>query len=110
MLGPTGVDRRWVERVMHAPTSVMDGSGADPENPARGRLSSSLPSSPLARTRLGFVGRSAPTGASVTSDGHPRAVVKRSIERGNLLGAELAIREMGVVSLREALELTALVA
>ncbi len=35
---------------------------------------------------------------------------KRCIERGNLLGAELAIREMGVVSLEEALDLTALIA
>jgi hypothetical protein len=46
----------------------------------------------------------------VTSQGHPRAVFRRAIERDNLAAAELNARMMGNVSLVEALELTALVA
>jgi hypothetical protein len=46
----------------------------------------------------------------MTSQGHPRAVFRRAIERGNLLVAEMTAREIGKVSLIEALELTALIA
>jgi hypothetical protein len=46
----------------------------------------------------------------VTSDGHPRAIFKRAIERGNLLIAEVTARGDRRISLVEALELTALVA
>jgi hypothetical protein len=46
----------------------------------------------------------------VTAQGHPRTIFRRAIEHGNLLIAETTVRELGVVSLSEALELTALVA
>ena len=46
----------------------------------------------------------------MTSQGHPRTVFRRALERGNLLVAEATAREVGQVSLGEALELTALVA
>jgi hypothetical protein len=45
-----------------------------------------------------------------TSDGRPRAVSKRAIERGNLVVAEVTAGEIGRLDLVEALELTALVA
>jgi hypothetical protein len=46
----------------------------------------------------------------MTARGHPRTRFRRAIERGNLLLAELRAREMGDVSLSEALDLTALTA
>lgn len=46
----------------------------------------------------------------MTSQGHPRAVFRRAIERGNLLVAETTAREIGRISLMEALEITALIA
>jgi hypothetical protein len=46
----------------------------------------------------------------VTAEGHPRAIFNRAIERGNLAVAEVTVREIGRISLAEALELTALVA
>jgi len=46
----------------------------------------------------------------VTSQGHARTVFRRAIEHGNLVLAEATIRELGVVALGEALELTALMA
>jgi hypothetical protein len=46
----------------------------------------------------------------LTAEEHPRSVFYRAIERGNLLVAEDAIRNMGVVKLQEALQMTALVA
>jgi hypothetical protein len=46
----------------------------------------------------------------LTSQGHPRTVFRRALERGNLLIAEAAAREAGTLELREALDLTALVA
>ncbi len=46
----------------------------------------------------------------MTAEGHPRAVFRRAIERGNLIVAETVAREMGNVTLEEALELTALIA
>jgi hypothetical protein len=42
--------------------------------------------------------------------GAPRTVFRRALERGNLLVAEATAREVGVLDLREALELTALIA
>ena len=46
----------------------------------------------------------------MTSQGHPRAIFRRALERGNLLVAEVTAREVGAIDLREALELTALIA
>ena len=46
----------------------------------------------------------------MTAQGHPRATFQRAIERGNLLVAETTLREIGRVSLVEALQLTALIA
>jgi hypothetical protein len=46
----------------------------------------------------------------MTSQGHPRTVFRRAIATDNLVAAELNARMMGVVTLVEALELTALVA
>jgi hypothetical protein len=48
-------------------------------------------------------------GAASTSQGHPRTIFRRALERGNLLVAEATAREIGVVSLLEALELTLLI-
>jgi hypothetical protein len=46
----------------------------------------------------------------LTATGHPRAIFRRAIERGNLVVADVTAREMGRISLIEALELTALIA
>lgn len=46
----------------------------------------------------------------MTAQGHPRAIYNRAIERGNLLVAETTMREIGRVTLVEALQLTALIA
>jgi beta-phosphoglucomutase-like phosphatase (HAD superfamily) len=46
----------------------------------------------------------------LTAQGHPRAIFHRAIERRNLLIAETTAREIGWVSLDEALELVCLVA
>ena len=46
----------------------------------------------------------------MTATGHPRAVFKRAIARGNLAVAEAMVREIGRASLEETLELTALIA
>jgi hypothetical protein len=45
-----------------------------------------------------------------TSSGHPRSVFRRAIECGNLLVAEATAKEIGRLSLAEALELTVLIA
>jgi hypothetical protein len=45
----------------------------------------------------------------VTAQGHPRAIFARAIERGNVVIAEMAAREVGSLTLGEALALTALV-
>jgi hypothetical protein len=45
----------------------------------------------------------------LTAQGHPRAIFKRAIERGNLLVAEATAREIGL-SLEEALQLVLLYA
>jgi hypothetical protein len=49
-------------------------------------------------------------GGASTSQGHPRTVFRRALEPENLLVAEATAREIGHVSLGEALELTALIA
>jgi hypothetical protein len=41
----------------------------------------------------------------VTAQGHPRANFKRAIERGNLVAAEAAARDLGQLTLEEALRL-----
>jgi len=46
----------------------------------------------------------------VTAQGHPRAIFKRAIERGNLLAAEATAREVGQLTLEEALLLVFLYA
>ena len=46
----------------------------------------------------------------LTAQGHPRTIFRRAIERDNLLVAEATARELGRLSLDEALELTALIA
>jgi hypothetical protein len=45
----------------------------------------------------------------LTAQGHPRAIFKRAIENGNVVIAEMAAREVGRLTLAEALALTALV-
>ena len=46
----------------------------------------------------------------MTAQEHPRTIFRRALERGSLLVAEATAREVGVIALDEALELTALVA
>jgi ribosomal protein S7 len=53
---------------------------------------------------------SGPRKAELTAQGHPRATFKRAIERGNLMVAEVTARELGRITLGEALELTILIA
>ena len=49
-------------------------------------------------------------GEGSTSQGHPRTIFRRALERGNLLVAEATAKEIGRISLAEALELTLLIA
>ena len=49
-------------------------------------------------------------GATSTSQGHPRTIFRRALEWDNLVLAEVTAREIGRVTIAEALELTALVA
>jgi hypothetical protein len=46
----------------------------------------------------------------LTAQGHPRAIFNRAIQRQNLVVAEITAREIGSVSLAEALDLVCLVA
>src|SRR5262245_5378862 len=65
---------------------------------------------PIARSVLDSTERRpAPEGAKLTAQGHPRTIFKRAIERGNLVVAEATAREVGRLTLTEALELTALI-
>jgi hypothetical protein len=41
----------------------------------------------------------------VTAQGHPRAIFKRAVKRGNIVLAEATARELGKLSLEEALGL-----
>ena len=45
----------------------------------------------------------------MTAQGHPRAIFNRAIENGNVLAAEMTARELGRITLEEALALTVLV-
>jgi hypothetical protein len=45
-----------------------------------------------------------------TSQGRPRTVFARALQHGNLIVAEATARELGRISLAEALELTILIA
>jgi hypothetical protein len=45
----------------------------------------------------------------LTAQGHPRSIFTRAIENGNLLVAEATARELGRITLEEALSLTVLV-
>jgi hypothetical protein len=54
--------------------------------------------------------QSGPTGRAVTAQGHPRRIFATAIERGNIVMAEAIARELGRISLEEALAMTALVA
>ncbi len=49
-------------------------------------------------------------GVATTSQGHPRTSFRRALEHDNLVLAEVTAREIGRVTIAEALELTALVA
>jgi hypothetical protein len=46
----------------------------------------------------------------LTAQRHPRAIFKRAIERGNVVVAEATARELGKLSLEEALQLVLLYA
>ena len=46
----------------------------------------------------------------MTAQGHARTQYRRAIERKNLMGAEIALREMGAVDLLAALDYVALLA
>jgi hypothetical protein len=46
----------------------------------------------------------------LTAQGHPRAIFRRAIERGNVVVAAAAARGLGQITLGDALALTALVA
>jgi hypothetical protein len=59
---------------------------------------------------LGLASRPAPPGGPLTAQGHPRRICQTAIERGNIVLAEATAREIGRISLEEALALTALVA
>jgi hypothetical protein len=61
------------------------------------------------RSRLGRPSRPWGGGAS-TSRGHPRTVFRRALQHENLVVAEATAKEVGRVSLAEALELTVLIA
>jgi len=63
--------------------------------------------------RAGAVKSESPLGPGeegTTSQGHPRTIFKRALEHDNLVLAEVTAREIGRVTIAEALELTALVA
>jgi hypothetical protein len=46
----------------------------------------------------------------VTAQGNSRTIYRRAIEHGNLMLAEVTVRELGVVTLEESLALVALAA
>jgi hypothetical protein len=69
----------------------------------RSRLPSSAGSS---RPSVGF---SATSPGASTSQGRPYGIFKKALERGNLLAAEAAAKELPKISLGDALELTVLI-
>jgi hypothetical protein len=56
------------------------------------------------------VARPGPGRSTVTAQGSTRTVLHRALERGNIVAAEIAARELGTITLTEALELTSLIA
>ena len=62
------------------------------------------------RTRIDDAVSRPRRGAASSSRGRPRTIFRRALERGNLVLAEVTAREIGRVTIAEALELTALVA
>jgi hypothetical protein len=48
--------------------------------------------------------------STITAQGHPQTILRRALDTGNLVGAEIAAHQLGGLALRDALELTALVA
>jgi hypothetical protein len=66
---------------------------------------------PVEATEVGPTGRLGPQGGGAsTSQGHARTVFRRALERENLVVAEATAKEIGRLSLAEALELTILIA
>jgi hypothetical protein len=57
-----------------------------------------------------FARHQAPGRRTFTAQGHPRATFHRAIDRGNLLVTEMTAREIGRITLAEALKLTILIA
>jgi hypothetical protein len=51
-----------------------------------------------ARPAVGCSLPSGPTGRLLTAQGHPRAIFRRAIERGNLIAAEMTARELGRIA------------
>lgn len=49
-------------------------------------------------------------GGASTSQGRPYGIFKKALQRGNLLAAEAAAKELPTISLGDALELTVLIA
>src|SRR5207244_2301061 len=76
--------------------------------PERGHSGGPLPSASWGYPRS--ASDSAPGRTSMTAQGHARTIFRRAIDRKNLLTAEATAREMGTVSLGEALDLVSLVA
>jgi hypothetical protein len=84
--------------------SSAAGSAARPPRPALDPYSEALlPTLQIAELSRDKLFRpSRPTGRAVTAQGHPRAIFKRAIERGNLVVAEATAREIGRLTLEEA--------
>ena len=80
------------------------------------RLNQGVPTTPSIptfdrRSPLDSISRLRPRrGGTSTSQGHPRTIFRRALEHDNLVLAEVTAREIGRVTIAEALELTALVA
>jgi hypothetical protein len=94
----------------------LKGNGAGGGGPGRGKHPraegvwlAARPGRGLAR--VASSSRSGPEGGGAsTSQGHPRTVFRRALTHGNLIVAEASARELGRLSLDEALELTILIA
>jgi hypothetical protein len=48
--------------------------------------------------------------STITAQGHPQAILRRALDAGNLVAAEIASHQLDGLGLRDALDLTALVA
>jgi hypothetical protein len=62
------------------------------------------------RRQVRLIAPSGPRPEAMTAQGHSKSIFKKAIENGNLLVAEMTVREFGRITLHEALLLTALVA